>query len=91
MERAIFAAAQAFDRNTIVNSFLKLRISLPIIFIGLIVGESMDKEPPDEEAEEKAPERKPPHPGHLMAVIRKLASSGAYKFSEHAVDERMLE
>lgn len=34
---------------------------------------------------------KPPHPGRLMAVIRKLAAEGAYEFSEHAIDERMLE
>ncbi len=34
---------------------------------------------------------KPPHPGRLMALIRKLAAAGAYDFSGHAIDERMLE
>ena len=34
---------------------------------------------------------KPPHPGRLIAIIRKLAAEGAYKFSDHAIDERMVE
>lgn len=34
---------------------------------------------------------KPPHPGALMETIRKLAARGAYKFSVHALDERMIE
>ena len=34
---------------------------------------------------------KPPHPGRLIAIIRKLAAKGAYKFSEHAIDGRMVE
>jgi hypothetical protein len=34
---------------------------------------------------------KPPHPGRLIATIRKLAAAGAYSFSDHAIDERMIE
>jgi hypothetical protein len=34
---------------------------------------------------------KPPHPGDLIATIRRLAVSGAYSFSRHAFEERMLE
>ena len=34
---------------------------------------------------------KPPHPGRLITTIRTLAANGAYKFAEHAIDERMLE
>lgn len=34
---------------------------------------------------------KPPHPGALIAIIRRLAAKGAYSFSEHAFDERMVE
>ena len=34
---------------------------------------------------------KPPHPGSLMATIRQLAAAGAYSFSRHAFDERMVE
>jgi hypothetical protein len=34
---------------------------------------------------------KPPHPGDLMKVIRKLALEGKYSFSSHALDERMEE
>lgn len=32
--------------------------------------------------------RKPPHPGDLIKVVRKLAEDGAVSFSEHAFDER---
>jgi hypothetical protein len=34
---------------------------------------------------------KPPHPGDLMATIRRVAAAGAYSFSQHAFDERMVE
>jgi len=34
---------------------------------------------------------KPPHPGRLIAIIRRLAAAGAYKFSKHALDERLLD
>jgi hypothetical protein len=34
---------------------------------------------------------KPPHPGRLIAIIRRLAADGAYKFSKHALDERTLD
>lgn len=34
---------------------------------------------------------KPPHPGDLIAIIRRLTSAGAYSFSAHAINERMLE
>lgn len=37
------------------------------------------------------PKVKPPHPGRLMAIIRRLAQQGHYSFSEHAFDERMVE
>jgi hypothetical protein len=37
------------------------------------------------------PKGKPPHPGRLMAIIRRLAAEGSYQFSEHAFDERMVE
>jgi hypothetical protein len=33
---------------------------------------------------------KPPHPGELMALIRRLAAEGAYSFRGHALD-RMKE
>jgi hypothetical protein len=33
----------------------------------------------------------PPHPGSLMATIRRLTATGAYSFSHHAFDERMVE
>jgi hypothetical protein len=36
-------------------------------------------------------EKRPPHPGELIAIIRRLAARGAYKFSAHAFDERMIE
>jgi hypothetical protein len=32
---------------------------------------------------------KPPHPGDLIKLIRKLAREGKYSFSSHALDERM--
>ena len=31
----------------------------------------------------------PPHPGDLIAVIRRLVRTGAYSFSKHAFDDRM--
>jgi hypothetical protein len=34
---------------------------------------------------------KPPHPGGLMATIRRLAAAGAHSFSQHAFDECMVE
>ena len=34
---------------------------------------------------------KPPHPGDLIAVIRRLTARGDYSFSKHAIDERMVE
>ena len=34
---------------------------------------------------------KPPHPGRLIAIIRRLAADGAYKFSKHALNERLLD
>jgi hypothetical protein len=33
---------------------------------------------------------KPPHPGELMALIRRLAAEGSYAFKDHAL-ERMEE
>jgi hypothetical protein len=33
-----------------------------------------------------APRGKPPHPGDLIQVIRKLARAHAYRFSDHAFD-----
>jgi len=32
--------------------------------------------------------RKPPHPGELMKVIRRLAAEGTVSFSDHAFDDR---
>jgi hypothetical protein len=32
--------------------------------------------------------RKPPHPGDLIKLLRRLAQDGAVSFSEHAFDER---
>jgi hypothetical protein len=34
---------------------------------------------------------KPPHPGDLIKVIRKLLARGAYSHSAHVLDERMIE
>ena len=34
---------------------------------------------------------KTPHPGNLIAIIRRLAARGDYSFSTHAIDERMDE
>lgn len=39
----------------------------------------------------RSDEPTPPHPGALMATIRKLAARGSYAFSTHALDERMIE
>lgn len=36
-------------------------------------------------------QHKPPHPGDLIKIIRKLLARGDYAFSTHALDERMLE
>lgn len=34
---------------------------------------------------------KPPHPGNLIKLIRKLVARGDYSFTNHVIDERMIE